>query len=191
MTAAGPSRAQKPIPPPPGPQEPGQPVQRGVTPEEVKQEARVSKPTETYRGQRKQEIAEEEAQRKRAEYKPGVTEAVKTTPPPSGATPARVVEKAPEAADALTRVLNKYKDQLKPLEATEAKRGFKLKQADELRSKIKNLESRTSAKLTEPPVTKPYTQPSTATQDPCSSLTHQGEGHLHRRLHRQLDAHPP
>ena len=168
MTAAGPSRAQKPIPPPPGPAEPGQPVQRGVTPEEIKQEARVSKPTETYKGQRKQEIAEEEAQRKRAEYKPGTVEAVKPTPPPGAAIPARVAEpKAPEAADALTRVLNKYKDQLKPLEATEAKRGFKLKQADELRSKIKSLESRTSAKLTEPPVTKPYTQPSTATKIPA------------------------
>jgi hypothetical protein len=87
-------------------------------------------------------------------------EPIKPTPPPA-ATPAKAVS-APEPADTHTRILNKYKKDLEPLEAQEAKQGFRLRQADELRAKIKKLEEvapKSEAKLTEPPLTKGYTAP--------------------------------
>lgn len=165
MTAAGPARAQKPIPPPPGPQEPGQPVQREVTKGEIQKEARVSKPTETYKGQRKQELAEEEMQRKRMEYKPGVVEPVKPTPPPSEAIPAKAVE-APSLSAQATRdkqLMEALPARINKLPGGSPKQEALKKQLADLKAKYA---PKSSAKLTEPSPIKPYTQPATATKIP-------------------------
>ena len=99
-----------------------------------------------------------------------MTEAVKATPPPTPGEPAVPAKAADDRAIAAERTRNQ---QLLPnlekrLKAVPAGSPA----ATKLEARIKEIKEslkapRTSAKLTEPPVTKPYTQPSTATKIPA------------------------
>lgn len=155
MKAAGGERAQ--------PEKMIQQEGEGISGEAIAKAKGLVRPMDDLTKQRikDQLIAEAKRNRQKPVHSIKVEEPIKPTPPPTGTKPAEV--KAPEAGDAMTRILNKYKEQLAPMEAQEAKQGFRLKQAEELRAKIKNIESRmapkSEAKIIEPPPSSELSMP--------------------------------